>query len=183
MKLSNFFADLGKTYQAEIEDHGSDSEGKDVLQAQLLKKRAQFPELLPMMEFAPEMVALCFHKGVKIILPKQLDHLVSQEPDDFPSWGEVAQAVEFTPWAQKMAKLALKEEGGELFLTIVAGLEYLDQRHAPAPVAETSRIGDDEEDAHDRHRDDSDDADGDDERDLKEAGAEWMAEQGFDRLD
>ncbi len=180
MKLSNFFHDLIKTYRAEIEDHSSDSEGKDVLHAQLTKKRGQFVELLPMMEFAPEMVALCFHKGISFTLPKQLDRLVALEPDDFPVWDEIAQAVEFTPWAQKQAKLALKEEGGELFLSITAGLEYLNQRHAPGQPAEAGRIGDEEEEDHsDEARDDAEDGS---DVDLEEAGAEWMAEQGFDRI-
>jgi hypothetical protein len=101
MRASNFFADLSKTYQAEIDDHSSDSEGKNVLRAQLSKKRRQLPELLQMIEFAPEMVALCFHEGLSFPYPKILDALVAQEPDDFPEWAELAQSIELTPWAEK----------------------------------------------------------------------------------
>ena len=76
----------------------------------------------------------------------------------------------FAAWALPLIELTLASEGGEEFLVSTAGLEYLrthDSADAPPPVEESDEEGDDDED------------DGD----LREQGAEWMTEQGFDSLD
>jgi hypothetical protein len=182
MRASNFFADLSKTYQAEIDDHSSDSEGKNVLRAQLSKKRRQLPELLQMIEFAPEMVALCFHEGLSFPYPKILDALVAQEPDDFPEWAELAQSIELTPWAEKQVELVLQEPGGAQFMCITAGLEFLIRRSHVAPAVGGARIGDEDAEEEDNSDEARDDAESDD-IDLEQAGADWLAEQGFDRRD
>lgn len=181
MRASNFFADLSKTYQAEIDDHSTDSEGANVLRAQLAKKRKQLPQLLQMIEFAPEMVALCFHEGLSFPYPKVMDGLVALEPDDFPEWEELAQSIEFTPWAEQQAELVLQQPGGAQFLCITAGLEFLIARSNVAPAVGGARIGDEEveEDHGDEARDDAEA----DDIDLEQAGADWLAEQGFDRRD
>ena len=184
MRSSNFFADLSKTYQAEIEDHSTDSEGKDILRHQLKKKRSQIVELLPMIGFAPEMVALAFHQGINFPYPKVLEKLVSQEPDDFMNWGELAQSIDFVPWAQELDDRVLEEEGGEQFLIITAGLEFLHGKSISA-FSQANSEHEDREDAGDgdANQDERGEEPGEgDEEDLEQAGAEWMAEQGFDRL-
>lgn len=186
MKTSQYFAELQNTYAAEVEDHSTDSEGRDVLRAQLTKKRAQFAELLPMMEMAPEMVALCFHGGISFPYPKILDALLLQEPDDFPEWSELAQSLKLLPWAQRMADRAVEEEGGPQFLVIAAALEYLHGKQSF--VAPPKAAGDEEDEVEPRERDEYGDEDDRepverDEEDAEEAGAAWLAEQGFDKLD
>ena len=54
MKLSRYFANLSQTYQAELDDLKTDSEGKNVLEARLAKKREQVPQLLMMLSFSPQ---------------------------------------------------------------------------------------------------------------------------------
>ena len=97
------------------------------------------------------------------------DQLVCAQPDDFPAWETVALAVELEPWAGRLAEQALVSPGGDHFMLIAAGLEYIlsgpgaETLAAPEPIVSP-------EDADDN---------GDD--DLGEAGEDYLSEQGFDR--
>ena len=185
MRTSQFFSDLRTSYAAEIEDHSTDSEGKDILKAQLKNKRSQFADLLPMMGFAPEMVAIAFHGGINFPYPKIFETLLrANEPDEFPTWGEVAQSLDFLPWAQTLADRALEQEGGEQFMMITAALEFLQTKASFAQPTASDKNEDAQQDGQneDHRSDDEREEDRDDDA-MEEAGAAWMAEQGFDRLD
>lgn len=178
MNLSPFFHSLRASYQSEIDDLASDSEGTDVLQQRLKAKRREIGFLVQMMEISPEMVAVVFHRGFRFTRPAVLEHLLTLEPDDFPSWDSLADCFEWQPWAQDLAAVVLQQPAGEGFMTLTLALEY--QYGRPAGAASGS-ADHDEDDDHDRHDDEDDDADN--QRLKDEAGADWMAEQGFDRKD
>ena len=192
MTISPFFLDLRSAYQSEIDDLTFDSEGRDVLRQRLADKRTELPFLVQMMALSPEMVAVIFHQGLTFKLPAVMDHLLSHEADELPDWSSVADGIEFTPWAQSLADVVLQEPGGEWFLTVVAGLQYMAGKPGLAQAAQ----GDDEDDKDDEDGEENDDSDNPDEFDLdengddhgngksrKEAGNDWMAGQGFDRKD
>ena len=186
MTISPFFLDLRSAYQSEIDDLTFDSEGRDVLRQRLADKRKELSFLVKMMELSPEMVAVIFHQGLTFRLPAVMDQLLGFEADEFPEWTSLADAVAFTPWAQSLADVVLQEPGGEWFLTVVAGLEYM----AGKPSLAQASQGDDEDDDTDEDSDSPDEFDrdenGDDQGDgqaRKEAGDDWMVEQGFDRKD
>ena len=190
MTISPFFLDLRSAYQSEIDDLTFDSEGRDVLRQRLADKRTELPFLVQMMALSPEMVAVIFHQGLTFKLPAVMDHLLSHEADELPDWSSVADGIEFTPWAQSLADVVLQEPGGEWFLTVVAGLQYMAGKPGLAQAAQ----GDDEDDKDDEDGEENDDSDNPDEFDLdengddhgngksrKEAGDDWMVGQGFDR--
>ena len=171
MKKSRYFAELVPNYSAEIDDLVSDSEGKSVLQKRLNIKRQELPAILPMIEFSPEMVAVVFYDAFTIKSPSHLHALVTSEPGQaaFLSWKKLAKHLAIAAWAVPLIELTLASDGGDEFLVTTAGLEYLrthDSADAPPPVEESDDDGDDEDDG-----------------DLREQGAEWMTEQGFDSLD
>ncbi len=171
MKASRFFSELSSTYAFEIEDLTWDSGGDNVLASRLKTKRSQFADLLPMCESAPEMVAPAFRGGLGFSSHEALRRLVASNPDDFPSWDEVAASIEFEPWAEKLKDQALAAPGGEQLMLVVSGLDYLKAGHAPAAApAEAEASG--EEDADDE---------GDDAEDLADAGEVYLSDQGFDR--
>ncbi len=181
MRLSHYFDDLNKAYRAEIEDLQTDSEGNNVLAARLKDKRTQFAQLMPMIEFAPEMVAPAFHGGISFTNPQVMAMLSSVEPEEFPAWSDLIQTVQFDAWAEKLVAIVLQERNGERFLITTICLEYLFGKtsgkysdHHPS----TTDAADDEESGNEgREREENDE----EEKDLDEAGADWMAEQGFDR--
>ncbi|MFC3106952.1 hypothetical protein ACFOFO_03090 [Undibacterium arcticum] len=173
MTLSYFFEDLKKSYQVELEDLQNDSEGNNVLAARLRDKRSQFPLLMPMIDSAPEMVAVAFHGGVTFLNLQAMYLLSTTEPDEFPAWDDLAHAVHFEASTKKLAETALKERGGERFLITAVCLEYLHGK----PVINYGDARDD--DTHDPAE--SEPGDDEEEQDLEEAGADWLAEQGFDR--
>ena len=190
MTISPFFLDLRSAYQSEIDDLTFDSEGRDVLRQRLADKRTELPFLVQMMALSPEMVAVIFHQGLTFKLPAVMDHLLSHEADELSDWSSVADGIEFTPWAQSLADVVLQEPGGEWFLTVVAGLQYMAGKPGLAQAAQ----GDDEDDKDDEDGEENDDSDNPDEFDLdengddhgngksrKEAGDDWMVGQGFDR--
>jgi hypothetical protein len=190
MRISHYFEDLSAAYKAELEDLQTDSEGKNVLPARLKEKRSQFAALMSMIDFAPEMVAPVFHGGINFTNPHALTMLSSNEPDEFPLWDELEDAVRFEPWAEIFALGALREPGGEQFMTTVICLEFLHERDTAKSASKSTALAasaahddaDEESDKEEHERRDSDhDDDSDDERDLDEAGAGWMEEQGFDR--
>lgn len=183
MTISSFFLDLRSAYQSEMDDLRFDSEGRDVLRQRLTDKRQQISFLVQMMELSPEMVAVVFHQGFAFKLPAVMDDLLGHEADEFPDWGSLADAVGLAPWAQELADVVCKEPGGEWFLTVAAGLEYMAGKPLAAGAAQE---GDDDESDHDSDEPDEFDRgeDGDEPVDgqaRKEAGDDWMVEQGFDR--
>ena len=179
MRLSHFFEELSSAYDAELDDLLTDSAGHDVLAQRLRLKRSQLPELLPMIEFSPEMVAVTFHKGMEFSSPEVMRDLASQDPEDLPSWEILLESVHLQPWASDLAKTVLDAPNGERFLVVTACLEYLQGRSKPSSESGDRRQRNDFDD---ERSDAEGDGDGDD-IDLEEAGADWLAEQGFDRKD
>lgn len=179
MMLSSFFEDLTKAYQAEIEDLQSDSEGNDILTSRLKSKRAQFALMMPMIDTDPEMVSVAFHGGIDFVNPQLLAMLSSDEPDDFPSWADVADAVQFESWAQKLADIALQEPGGERFLITTVCLEYLYEKSNGnyQGTHNQSAYGESDDAVEGVENDDDDNG-----SDLEVEGADWLEEQGFERL-
>jgi hypothetical protein len=196
MGMSAFFRALRSSYQAEIDDLASDSEGRDVLRQRLLEKRSQIAFLSQMMESSPEMVAVIFHGGFHFELPTVMEQLLTLESDEFPDWDSLADAVQLTPWAKDLAATLLKEPQGDWFMTVAAALEYQYQRH-PGHHNDVAHPADgaqhDERVAHTntRHHDHGHDFDADDEHshrndqdiDHDDASADWLEDQGFDRKD
>ena len=191
MSISPFFHELRSAYQAEINDLTFDSEGRDVLRQRLAQRRKELGFLLQMLELSPEMVAVIFHQGFEFKKPAVMDHLLAQESDELPEWESLADAIALPQWAQDLSQVVLKEPMGEWFLTVAAGLEYMYNKPDGTPAAPKDEEG--EDDISDGHSSSSDDrpdpvagAEGDEERDARareEAGADWLAEQGFDRKD
>ncbi|MDB5800459.1 MAG: hypothetical protein JWL63_1398 [Rhodocyclales bacterium] len=184
MRISHYFEDLNSAYSAELEDLQTDSEGKNVLPARLKEKRSQFSALMSMIDFAPEMVAPAFHGGISFINPHAMTLLSSTEPDEFPAWDRLEDAVRFEPWAADLAAIALCEAGGEQFMTTVVCLEFLHERDSAKSASKSASAAQAEAEESDEEKEErgeqNDDLE-DDERDLDEAGAGWMEEQGFDR--
>ena len=179
MKLSPFFSDLSSSYGYEIEDLTYDSAGDNVLASRLKVKREQFADLLPMCEFDPVMVASAFRGGFRFGGKAVFDQLVATHPDDFPAWEAVAHAVDLEPWADTLAQKALASPGGERFMLIAAGLEYISSGPGASaqiqaePAEETEERGDTgDEDSEDLS---------DDSADLGETGEDYLSDQGFDR--
>jgi hypothetical protein len=170
MKLSRYFANHARAYDAEMDDLVSDSEGKNVLERRLKEKRSQLDFLVVMMDDSPEMLAAAFHQGFRFPSAKAMDLLVALEPEEFPDWDQLAATITLAPWAVPLAARVLREPTGEIFMVVAACLEYLytraDDRGAPVE-------GDDE---------DEEDIDPEEQeaRDREDAGATWMEEQGFD---
>ncbi len=200
MTLSPYFEELHSAYRAEIDDLATDSEGKNVLAHRLQEKRSQFTQLMPMIAFAPEMVAPAFHGGVRFEEPKTLLLLASAEPEDFPGWDEIKECVSFAPWADALLPIVLAEAGGEQFLLTTVCLEFLLARENERGNVQRATVASSEDEQQEDGRDldhgsldddegldgsgerrDGDRDDGDEEPDLDQAGADWMSEQGFDR--
>jgi hypothetical protein len=143
-----------------------------------------------MIELSPEMVAVIFHQGFQFKKPSVLEHLLAQEPEEFPEWESLADAVQLAPWSQELAQQILKEPMGAWFMTVAAGLEYMYSRPNAASTVAHEEDEDKDEDAEELGEDDvgnhvidsdTDAASG--AREREEAGADWMVEQGFDRKD
>ena len=175
MTNSLFFTDLHSAYQAELDDLTFDSEGKDVLSRRLADKRREIDFLVKMMELSPEMVAVVFHQAFAFRLPAVMDDLLSFEADELPNWSGLAADISIAAWAQDLADKVLAEPGGEWFLTVAAGLEYM----AGKPVVHAAQAGDDEPD--DEYEFEGDAEERADAKARKEAGDDWMVDQGFDR--
>ena len=189
MKLSPYFHDLRSAYQAELDDLASDSEGHDVLRKRLAEKRNELAFLVQMMELAPEMVAVVFHRGFRFTKPAAVEHLLGQPVDALPDWHSLTHAVALEPWAQSLAQTVLREPQGARFMTVAAGLEYL-QHHAhmaPASAAHGDSDAEDEGEDAAEYDDDysalsADDAvDPHNSRTREEASANWLADVGFER--
>ncbi|MFC5522970.1 hypothetical protein [Polaromonas jejuensis] len=185
MSISPFFRHLRSAYQSEMEDLTFDSDGRDVLRQRLADKRKEISFLLQMMELCPEMVAVIFHQGFRFQQPAQMDQLLGLEADELPDWGGLAEGIEMTPWASELAQAVLKAPGGEWFLTVAAALEYMAGKPAAAPAMQDDSEESDDAGANEDadHQEDFDADEDGDERASKEAGADWLVEQGFDRKD
>ena len=191
MKIAPFFHDLRSAYQAEIDDLTQDSEGKDVLRKRLAQKRSEIGFLVKMMELAPEMVAVVFHQGFRFTRAAPLEQALAVGQDHLPSWESLSTCVFLEPWAAALAKTVLAEPGGDRFMVIAAGLEYLQQaRFAGSAVGGEADAEGDEDDVDDREHDDDYDAlsaddvvEPHDSRSREEASANWLADVGFERKD
>ena len=191
MNVSEFFHQLHSAYQAELDDLSLDSEGRNVLRQRLLEKRSQIGFLRQMIEISPEMVAVVFHDAFHFELPVVLEHLLTLEPEEFPDWDRLGDAVQLVPWARELAAEFLQEPQGGWFLTVAAALEYMHQRPAmQAHAAHEHPEADAHAEGRASHRRDHDhghDFDADDEHhhrhehDHEESSADWLAEHGFDR--
>jgi hypothetical protein len=195
LKTSRYFSNLTSSYRAELDDLRTDSEGKDVLRQRLATKRKQMKQLLPMMKFAPEMVAVAFHGGFAYKNRKVLEALVAKEGGRLTDWAVLSGALTIEAWAQELVDVVLTDAEGPHFLATTVGLEFLHKHgkdnSAPADDATDPNEEDLEHEQevldHD-HNDDylsSDDVithEGEtNEFDLDKAGADFLAEQGFDR--
>lgn len=193
MKISPYFHDLRSAYQAELDDLISDSEGKDVLRKRLTEKRSEMGFLVKMIELAPEMVAVVFHKGFRFTKPAAVEQLLGLPLEQLPDWHSLTHAIALEPWATSLAQTVLREPQGAHFLTVAAGLEYL-QLHARMGSGAAHAHADSDGDADDgedaaEHDDDfsalsADDAtDPHNSRTREEASSNWLADAGFDRKD
>ena len=175
MKKSRYFSDLLKSYLDEIDDLVTDSEGKSVLQRRLQDKRREMDALLSMIDFSPEMVAVVFYDAFGFRSADVMHRLVLNEPgfSTFLTWAELKENLTIATWAEPLIESSLKVQGGDAFLVATAALEFLRNKDtfaasASEPETDSARDGED----------------GDDEADdLGEAGADWLAEQGFETLD
>jgi hypothetical protein len=181
MNITPFFRDLRSAYQSELDDLAFDSEGRDVLWQRLGEKRREIGFLVQMMELSPEMVAVIFHEGFRFAQPAVMEHLLTLESHEFPEWSTLADVVHLQPWARDLSDVVLRQPMGEWFLTVAAALEYMYTRPGSAPAAQD----DDEKDGDEREGPSSEfpDDEAEDARIREEAGADWLAEQGFDRKD
>lgn len=185
MNKSYYFEELSSSYDAEIQDLLSDSEGNSAIKARLKEKRQELKAILPMIEFAPEMVVPVFYDAFAFPNTKAMAAAVASEPDDgdFPSWDAISAVVKLESWAEPYAAAVLGEGAGEQFMVTAACLEYIRKfdNAAPAPAAKDDEDArDDEEATSSRHSHSSDDDGDGDEMDLAEAGDDWLGEQGFD---
>ncbi len=189
MSISPFFLNLRTAYRSEMDDLTFDSDGRDVLHQRLDEKRREISFLVQMMELSPEMVAVIFHQGFAFRQPAVMDHLLTHEADEFPQWSQLSSGIDLTPWARELAQVVLETDGGEWFLTVAAGLHYMagqSERLALQSGSEDSDDEDAEENDNDEHDEFDAGEDGDeagDARARKEAGADWLVGQGFDRKD
>ena len=195
MSISPYFLDLRSAYQSEVDDLRFDSEGCDVLHQRLASKRQEIGFLVQMMDISPEMVAVVFHQGFEFTEKTVMEHLLTHDADVFPAWSSLAGGFELKPWAEDLAQIVLQAPGGDRFLTLTAGLEYM----AGLPDAVSGSImrienedEDEDEDGEGEHAGDDglvifeDDGEGEESGDARarqEAGADWLVQQGFDQKD
>ena len=189
MSISPYFLDLRSAYQSELDDLRFDSEGRDVLHQSLASKRQEIGFLVQMMDISPEMVAVVFHQGFDFTGKAVMEHLLTHNADGFPGWSSLAGGFELKPWAEDLAHIILQAPGGDRFLALTAGLEYM----AGLPDAVSGsimRIDDEDEDGEQAGYDGlvifEDDGEGEESGDARarqEAGADWLVQQGFDQKD
>jgi hypothetical protein len=187
MQISPFFRNLRNAYQSEIDDMSFDSEGKNVLQQRLAQRRSEMEFLVHMIEMSPEMVAVVFHQGMRFTSNTALEHLVAQDSDELPDWDSIAASVTLTPWAEALVQQVVKQPLGKWFLTLAAALEYMYHRHDSSLDTEAGDENDEDVDAESQNEGPAVPMDSDavieavSRKALEEAGAEWMAAQGFER--
>ena len=178
MRKSPYFSGLINDYLVEIDDLVTDSEGRSVLQKRLNEKRREIDAILPLIEFSPEMVSVVFYGAFDFKSPEIMQQVVLTEPGDaaFFAWSELEGELAVSAWAQPLIESSLKADGGDAFLVTTAALEFLRGKDSlSAPMRESEPEVEKEGDVEGDEEDGSDD--------LNEAGADWLAEQGFDPLD
>jgi hypothetical protein len=178
VKKSRYFSDLIKSYIEEVDDLVTDSEGKSVLQKRLNEKRREIDAILPMIEFSPEMVSVVFYGAFDFRSPEIMQQIVLSEPGeaDFLAWAALESELAVSAWAKPLIESSLKVQGGDAFLVATAALEFLRNKDSmPAPMPEPEAVKEGGAEGEEGDEDGSDD--------LNEAGADWLAEQGFDPLD
>ena len=188
MSISPYFVDLRSAYQSELDDLRFDSEGRDVLQQRLAGKRQEIGFLVQMMDISPEMVAVVFHRGFNFTEKTVMEHLLTHDEDVFPAWSSLAGSFNLAPWARDLADIVLESPGGDRFLAVTAALEYM---AALPPAGGLIVSGEDDDEDMDQEGDDDlvileDDGEGEDSGDSRarrEAGADWLVQQGFDHKD
>ncbi len=189
MYLSPFFHNLRAAYAAELDDMSHDSDGALVLQQRLAQKRGELDFLVHMLELSPEMVAVVFHKAFSFNTPFAMEQMLGCEPDNLPDWQSFSDSITVAPWAHAMVRTVCAQPAGDWFMVVAAASEYmLGMSGAPAAGhADDTDERDDNSDAADKSDDlsylSADDDTGADAQSRDEAGADWMAEQGFDRKD
>ena len=190
MHISPFFHNLRSAYEAELDDMRHDSDGQLVLDRRLAQRRGEIEFLVHMMEVSPEMVAVVFHKAFRFTSALAMDQLLASEPEDLADWDKVSESTVIAPWAEPMIHMLRKHPGGDTFLTVAAALEYMAGMPTASQISHAHEGDDDdaERDTGDEHEgglpylsaDDAQDSDG---PTREEAGADWLAGQGFDRKD
>ena len=183
MRTSRYFADLRRAYADEIDDLLTDSDGRTVLRQRLDVKRRQFDAILPMIEFSPEMVVAAFYDAFRFPAAALMQQIAQSQPGapGFVRWSALAPQLVVADWAAPLVDAAHKADGGDAFLVTAATLEYLRNARGVMPFAGAGdapaddEYGEGSEDSGDEANDDGDDAE-----DLAEAGADWLAEQGFE---
>lgn len=168
MLLSPFFYHLHSAYSSELQDMALDTEGTHVLGQRLAHRREELDFLLTMLETSPEMVAVLFHRGFQFHHPARLEHLLTLEPEDLPDWGSLADDVSLAQWTRPLVEAVRAQPRGDWFLTVAAALEYWQLRQEQLEA----EVGDADDDESDEERQ---------ERESQQAGADWLAEQGFER--
>jgi hypothetical protein len=181
VKKSRYFSELIRSYNDEIDDLFSDSEGKSVLQKRLNDKRKSIGAILPMIEFSPEMVAVVFYGAFGFKSAELMQQIALSEPgrSGFLTWAKLKKELVVADWAGPLIEETLKADGGDVFLVATAALEFLrnkDTYVAPPPEAVEEKERGEENDG-------GDEGDENGEQDLSEAGADWLSEQGFEPLE
>ena len=187
MHVTPFFQNLRSAYVAELEDMSHDSDGGFVLQQRLAERRGELEFLVHMLELSPEMVAVVFHKAFVFGEPLAVQQMLGCEPEDLPDWDSLANFITVAPWAHAMVRTIRAQPAGDWFMTVAAASEYMlgmDGASTAHGVDDDDVRGEDVDQADDRtYMSADDDTSGADPRTREEAGADWMAEQGFDRKD
>ena len=180
MSTFAYYRDFLQSYQAELDDLFSDSDGKNVLEKRLAEKRKSFNDILSMIEYSPEMVAVAFFNAFSFLRKDTVHQAMHSVPGDdgFPQWEDFAQSLHIKEWAQPLIAACLKTAEGNAFLVKTAVLEFLRVNASAFAGGDYDEADEHEESSRDRF----DDEDLDDREDLGEAGGDWLSEQGFDPL-
>jgi len=188
MHVTPFFHNLRSAYAAELEDMSHDSDGAFVLQQRLAQRRAELEFLVHMLELSPEMVAVVFHKAFVFGAPLAMEQMLGCEPEDLPEWDSLAAAITVAPWALAMVRTIRAQPAGDWFMVVAAASEYMLGMAGASAAQGTDSDEEDNNEGADQADDlaylsADDDTSGADAQTREEAGANWMAEQGFDRKD
>ena len=100
-----------------------------------------------------------------------MDHLVSLDTDELPEWNSLTDSIALEPWTRDLVETVQKQPMGDWFLAVAVALEYLYHQPEHPHFA----------DADEREESEDEDAEEQEARLRDEAGADWMASQGFDR--
>ena len=170
MRISRYFSALARSYSDEIDDLLTDSDGKTVLQQRLDIKRREFDAILPMIAYSPEMVAVAFYGAFSFPSAAPMQAVAQSEPGmhGFLNWAALSKNLLVAPWAVPLVEATLKVDDGDAFLVATATLEFLRGHRQASPEIDVGPEMSEDEGADD------------DEQDLAEAGADWLAEQGFE---